>query len=353
MSKKILYLIKTMDVGGAERFTLNLSTYMQSNGFETTVYSSGGIFTDLLREKNVTYIYSDNAQKNDFISFFKIRQEIKKILSEKEYDIIHCQHRIFVLILSTIKTGRAKIIYTAHNYFDDFLQKLIKPDYAIAISPTIEKNLKSTLTISHSKISCINLGVDSPDLVPWKNRKKTDNITIGYVGRLLKEKGILNLLQAFNTLKNHHSELRLKIVGNGPLKNEIISFVEKNTLSDLVTFNEPLTDIDAIYKNIDILVLPTQMKEGLPISILEAMARGILVMTCNSGGISDIIINGETGIVLETGSVEEITSSLDKILSNYPNLEKMIIGGKNKIEEKFLQSQMVFGYKQIYNQILH
>ncbi|NLT51593.1 MAG: glycosyltransferase family 4 protein [Ignavibacteria bacterium] len=351
MSKKILYLIKTMDVGGAERFTLNLSTYMQSNGFETTVYSSGGIFTDLLREKNVTYIYSDNAQKNDFISFFKIRQEIKKILSEKEYDIIHCQHRIFVLILSTIKTGRAKIIYTAHNYFDDFLQKLIKPDYAIAISPTIEKNLKSTLTISHSKISCINLGVDSPDLVPWKNRKKTDNITIGYVGRLLKEKGILNLLQAFNTLKNHHSELRLKIVGKGPLKNEIINFVEENKLNDLITINEPLTDIDAIYKNIDILVLPTQMKEGLPISILEAMARGILVITCNSGGIGDVIINGETGIVLESGSIEEINANLDTILSNYPNLKEIIQKAKVKVTEDFSLETMLVNYNQLYKNI--
>jgi glycosyltransferase involved in cell wall biosynthesis len=353
MSIKILYLIKTMDVGGAERFTFNLSTYMQKQGNDVSIYSSGGIFISELRDKNVGYIYSENANKIGLKGFFKIRQEIKEILSKKKYNIIHCQHRIFVPILSTLSTGNSKIIYTANNYFDDFLQNFIWPQYAVAISPSIKINLEKTLRIKKDSINCINLGVQMPSLVPWGKRDyQTDNITIGFVGRLIKEKGIMNLLEAFKNLSQPHPEARLKIIGDGPYKFALMNFISDNSLDEIVDFSAPLTDPDAIYKNIDILMLPSQMKEGLPISILEAMARGILIITTSSGAIKDLVVNKETVFIMEKGDAREIFGTLNDILSNYPNLEKLIKNSRKIVLENYSLDNMLNEYEEFYHSIL-
>ena len=92
--KKILYLIKTMDVGGAERLTLNLCQYFNEYFNKVIVYSSGGLFETELTKLGINHIKSSCANKRNLTSLFKIRSEIKKIIKTYQPDIIHCQHRM-------------------------------------------------------------------------------------------------------------------------------------------------------------------------------------------------------------------------------------------------------------------
>src|SRR3989304_6716462 len=110
---KILYLIKTMNVGGAERFTFNLCRYFSDKVKKITVFSSGGIFADELNKTRVKCINSSFAKSKNLPA---IRSELKQIITEKDFDIIHVQHRIFLPLLMTLNTGSAKIIYTANNF---------------------------------------------------------------------------------------------------------------------------------------------------------------------------------------------------------------------------------------------
>ena len=209
--KKILYLIKTMDVGGSERFTLNLCQYFQKYFDQVIVYSSGGLFKSELAKLGINHIKSINANKRNTISLFKIRREIKEIIRTYQPDIIHCQHRIFVILLSSIRRKNFKVIYTANGYFSDFLQRLIYPDIAVAISPTIEKNLLDTTLIKHSKVKRINLGVRIEDLPKLVNRK----IILGYVGRIIINKGILSIIKTIEKLKQEDIFANLFIRGDG------------------------------------------------------------------------------------------------------------------------------------------
>ncbi len=215
--KKILYFIKTMDVGGSERFTLNLCQYFQKYFDQVIVYSSGGLFESELAKLGINHIKSINANKRGSISLFKSRKEIKKIIRIYQPDIIHCQHRIFVILLSSIRRKNFKVIYTANNYFRDFIQKFIYPDMAIAISPTIEKNLLNTTLIKHSKIKRINYGVRIEDLPKLVNQK----IILGYVGRIRINKGILSIIKTIEKLKNEGIFISLFIRGDGLGKKEV------------------------------------------------------------------------------------------------------------------------------------
>lgn len=353
MNKRILYLIKTLNIGGSERLTYNLANYMQRTGNDVSIYSSGGVFVDELRGKNIGYIYSENAKEIGIKGFWKIRKEIGQIVKKKDFNIIHCFDRFFVFILKTLPIKNAKIIYSAGNYYADFYQSFLRPDFAVAISPAIEKNLADTVKIKRDRIRRINYGVPMPDPVPWKKRKgdQPENITIGFIGNIMIEKGILNLLEAFSDLVKNHSEIRLKIIGDGPDKFTVMNFINDKGLQEYVDFAASYTDPDAIYKNIDILILPSQMKEGLPISILEAMARGILTISTSSEAIKDLLINEETGIVLKTGKRQEIFNSLNNILTSYPNLEKMLSKAKETVTENYSLDEMLLKYSELYRSI--
>lgn len=336
---KILYLIKTMGVGGAERFTFNLCKYFSDKSNSVTVYSSGGIFADELNRTNVTCINSSFAESKNLPA---IRSELKQIIIEEGFDIIHVQHRIFLPLLMTLNTGSAKIIYTANNFFNDFYQKLIFPDAAVAISPSIENNLLKSTLINRTKIFKINYGVEVKETF----RSPGNNITLGFVGRLIKEKGIYQLIDAFRKIKS--DRLKLIICGNGPEKNNILKLIETGNTCSKIEYLSPAINIDDIYSLIDVLVLPTLLNEGLPISILEALARKIIVITTKSGAITDVITDNETGLLLEDYSEKSIINKINYLLESSGDMSVIRENGYNKVKSDYSIEIMLKGYEKLY-----
>ncbi len=94
---KILYLVKTMDVGGAERFTLNLAKHFAKCTSGVTVASRGGLFVDELQKHGIEHICLKN--RPEIINLIPLSFELLRIIRKNDYTIIHCQHRIFVFIL--------------------------------------------------------------------------------------------------------------------------------------------------------------------------------------------------------------------------------------------------------------
>jgi glycosyltransferase involved in cell wall biosynthesis len=337
----ILYLIKTMDVGGAERFTLDLAIYMKRNGYGVTILSSGGIFVNALTDNGINHVEVKEASQSNLKAIMKIRRDIKLIINNSKIDIIHCQHRIFVPIVKSLNYFPAKIVYTANNYFDDIYQKLLLPDYAIGISETIEKNLQDTLIVKPNKIMRINYGV----------RVNNENVSTsfgGFVGRFIKEKGILEILDSLLELKNLRYALKFNFIGDGPLKETIKIFIQKNGLENFAKIIEPSIDINKIYENIDILLLPSKMDEGLPISILEAMARKKLVIATSKGGIKDVLEDEVTGIVLNKVSSNDILEILTTICDHPDQIEKIVDNANRIIQKNCNFDQMLNSYNHLY-----
>ncbi len=335
---KILYLIKTMDVGGAERFTFNLCKYFSEKVKDITVFSSGGIFVDELKNLNIRHIKSPFANSKNFL---RLRSELKKTIKANYFDIIHCQHRIFLPILKTINTSSTKVIYTANNFFDDLYQKIIFPDAAVAISPLIEKNLLETTFIDKKKIYRINYGVD----IKNKFKPLTEDITIGFIGRLIKEKGIYQLLKSFKEIKT--GKLKLIICGDGPEKKNILKIIETENLGESIRFLSPAFNIDDVYSLIDVLILPTSLNEGLPVSILEALARKIIVVTTGEGAIKDVIADNETGLLLKNNTVKSIIERINYLLNNIDKLESIKNNGYKKVKDEFSIEVMCKGYERL------
>ena len=342
---KILYLVKTMDVGGAERFTLSLAKYFASRTGGVTVASTGGIFVNELQKYGIKHIRLKNPPR--IFNIIPLFFELLRIIRKDNYTIIHCQHRIFTFVLQFIRRENFIPVYTANNVFNDFLQRLIFPDFAVAASRSIKLNLYHTTYLHESRIKQINYGVEIPNNINPHN----SNITIGFLGRLIKEKGIYNLLEAAKFLAAENADFRLIIRGKGETE-KIIKYINLYNLNNFVTLAKASYDEEEIYKGIDILILPTKLNEGLPISILEAAARGILVVSTKAGGIEDFIEHGKTGVILESTEPIKLAAELKEIICSYSSYADVLENARIKVINDFSIDQMTAKYEKLYSMIL-
>ena len=341
----ILYLVKTMDVGGAERFTLNLSRYFKDKTYSVTVASSGGLYVDQLERTGIKHIKLLNQPVlKNVLPLFK---ELKGILKEGDYSIVHCQHRIFTFLLQLVMNRNFHLLYTSHNLFTDLFQRLIFPDFAVAVSKSIYKNLISSSLIDKNKIACINYGVS----IPENYYPQSGIITFGFSGRLIKEKGIFELLESVKMLASENLTFRLIIKGRGEL-NEITAFIEKNKLSQVISIIPPSYDEAEIYKEINVLVLPTRLNEGLPISILEAAARRILIVSADAGGVKDFLVDQRTGLMLGSTDPSSIAQVLKEIILGYDKFVPLINNALIKVKNEFSLDVTNRNYEDLYKKLL-
>jgi glycosyltransferase involved in cell wall biosynthesis len=345
--KKILYLVKTLDVGGAERFTFNLCKYFVNIFSDVTVFSSGGIFVEELIKSGVNIYNSPLAANNGILNFFLLKRELSYFLKNNHFDIIHCQHRYFVPIIHSLKLNNTKIVYTANNYFNDFYQKLIRADAIVGISPTIFNNLIKTMKAQKGNIISINYGV--AEIV---KRLPNDDFCIGYIGRIIKEKGIFELLQAIRILKNTYPNIKLLIYGEGKDKNDILNFIKKYDLQDNIELKDISVNLEDIYNRINIMVLPSKMNEGLPLSIIECLINKIIVIATSQGAVKDIIIDGKTGFVIDSPIASAIANKFEYVLKYYEQLEEIKNNAYQLVKEKYSSSQMLEDYHTLYNKLV-
>lgn len=188
---------------------------------------------------------------------------------------------------------------------------------------------KSIVTSEHQKeyiqkkygitnIQIIPNGIDTDSFRPPVAKKPSEkNTQLLFIGRLHPEKNLINLLKAMVGLEN----IRLRIIGSGPLKKEIISFSEKNSLFVEIINNVPNNHLPEQYAQADIYVQPS-LYEGNPKTILEAMSCGLPVISTDVQGIQNIIQHQKNGYLC-TIKPNSIRVAIEELAKNTNLREKL------------------------------
>ncbi|MCC6004685.1 MAG: glycosyltransferase family 4 protein [Thermofilum sp.] len=179
---------------------------------------------------------------------------------------------------------------------------------------------------------------------PLEKRKSI----IGYVGALTQQKGIIQLLLAMNILKSNN--VRLLIIGDGPLKNRLSIMVKKLSLEDRVLFLGTIPHLHLPYylNEMKLLVLPSLRGEGLPNVIIEAMACGTPVLATPVGGIPDVIKDNETGFILVSTEPSKIAAKINELLAkDLRELQKVVNNALNYIDRNYRLQAAIKRYKLI------
>jgi len=177
--------------------------------------------------------------------------------------------------------------------------------------------------------------------------------TIGYVGRLVEEKGVQVLLHAVDGLAG---EWRLHILGSGPIQSQLEALARQLDLVERVSFESPIpsAQMPAFYHQLDTLVLPSltrlHWKEQFGRVLIEAMACGVPVVGSRSGEIPHVI--GQAGLTFTEGDVQELRARLSQLMDDPDLRADLAKRGRERVLAHYTQARIATATYEVYRQIV-
>jgi glycosyltransferase involved in cell wall biosynthesis len=164
-------------------------------------------------------------------------------------------------------------------------------------------------------------------------------------------KGHLVLLRAFRDFVRIVPSARLIVIGDGPERSVIERTVEELGLRSYVLLTGCQNDIPGFLAALDVFTLPS-FDEGIPMTILEAMAAGLPVVATAVGGIPQVVMDGETGILVPPHSSDSIVTALSALYDDRKLASRMGTAGRRRVQERFDSGAMVDSYERLYLSLL-
>jgi len=195
-------------------------------------------------------------------------------------------------------------------------------------------------------------GVDPQIYQPHAHERREGVFYIGYVGRLVEEKGVDLLLQALSDLPG---EWCLRILGSGPQKGRLQGLVQELGLKEQVVFDSPIpsSGMPDYYRGLDLLVLPSRTypnwKEQFGRVLIEAMATGVPVVGSDSGEIPNVI--GEAGLIFPQDDALALREAIEKIRGDKELRQRLAQAGRERVLERYTQAQIALETYQVYQEI--
>jgi glycosyltransferase involved in cell wall biosynthesis len=237
----------------------------------------------------------------------------------------------------------------------------------VVVSHAVKKSLVD-FGIDSNKIKVIYNGLDlklwNPEIYDksylYKEFEINDNsFKIGIIGYLSESKGQDILLNAaVYLLKKGYKNLRFYIVGDELIKNEnrykenLHQISKINNLEDYITFTGRRNDIPNILSFLDVIVVCSRCPDSLPTVVLEAMAMGKFVISTNIGGIPEMIVNDETGILVPPNDPETLAKAILGLINQPDKIKEMGIKARERIKTKFTIEKNVESIKKIYKKLV-
>jgi glycosyltransferase involved in cell wall biosynthesis len=231
-------------------------------------------------------------------------------------------------------------------------------DHVITISEGIRRVLLEE-GLPPSQVSCVRSAVDAaPYLAPVDReaflhefKLPSNAIVIGMVAQLIPRKGHRYLLDAVDVLRREHPQLQVLLFGKGPLQDELASEIAKRGLGEVVHLVGFRSDLPQWLGGLDILAHPADM-EGLGVSLLQASAAAVPIVTSRAGGLPEAVEDGVSGLLIPPGDVAALTQALRRLL-NEPALRRELgAAGRARILSQFSIDAMVDGNLAVYRQVL-
>lgn len=353
---KIIYIIDTLTVGGAQRFLINMIKGLDREQFEpkvVTIMIKGELAKEIL-DLGVEVIH---LQKKGKIGWSLIWQ-LKDFFKKEQPEIVHTN--LFgsdtIGRIAAILARVPVIVSTEHNTnFDQgFIKCLVKKIISlftakiIAASEAIRDFSVKNDGINLKKFIVINYGIDLNEY-PFRGSRiiNGNKIIAGVAARLEEQKGHIYLIKALPQIVREYPGFKLQLIGGGSLLESLKKEVAALGLNGTVEFLGDRQDVPELFQNLDIFILPS-VWEGLGIAILEAQAIGVPVLASNVGGIKEIVKDGETGLLFEPKDSEAIFKSIERLVSNQDLAAKIVEQANKQVRANFDYKIMVKNYTDLY-----
>ena len=373
----IAHILYRFAVGGLENGVVNLINRIPEDHYRHVIISltDSTDFKQRLNNKDVKIYCLNKKPGHDIGLYFRLWKLLRKL----NPDITHTRNLAALeMVAISMMAGVKRRVHSEHGWgMSDLnganrkyrllrkMMSMIVHRY-IGLSKHIVNYLHQDAGIPMFKLTQIYNGVDAdrfnldvklkPDFSAFPiGFIKQDSILIGTVGRMEPVKDQLTLVDAFIQLvkqsDQHKEKLRLVLIGDGELKPQAQAKLDEAGLSEQAWLPGSRDDVNSLMNCMDIFVLPSR-NEGISNTILEAMATGLPVVATRVGGNPELVVDGETGILVPSGDAQKMMQALSIYVDNEEKRQSDGQAARQLIAKRFRLEHMVDNYLSVYDDMM-
>ena len=351
----IIHTVSSLNIGGMEQVVVRLATAQRDAGHHVTVLAlRGGPLEVELRERGVSVA----VLKRGVIS--RVVGALKYFMSTRHH-IVHAHNPTSLHYAALSKfVSRGGLVVTIHGDQETHARLGTALEWKLAnsivvVSHAAKRNLR--LPCGDDKVTVIHNGIastsDSDRRQPMRRALGAENRLVGaIVARIDGHKGHATLLNSLRILKDRGIHLMMLVIGDGAERSNLEHFAATLQLdAQSVRFLGARRDVGDLLSAVDLFVLPSDT-EGLPLSVLEAMAAGLPIIATRVGGLPELVDDGKEGILVTPGDAQGLAEAIER-MSQDPLLRATLgQSAKTRAGGEFSLSATVQNYDQVYRQVL-
>ncbi len=366
MTTRVLHVINSAEVGGGGEHLVHLVGGLVLHGFSSTVVvGRDGPTTERLREVGATVTVVGQLGGTAPVRLARYFRQARPTLVH-----LHGSRSGMAGSLAARATRVRTVVYTAHAFA--FRRRVPRPvRWAAARAEALTCHLAD-------RVICLSQG-DLAEAAGWGIRTERFVVipngvalgrfatrtgrradfgfdptipVVGMIARLVPQKDPFTFLRMARLVAEVVPNARFLLVGDGPLRPRVERAVYDMSLDDRVIVTGFRNDIPELLQTMDIVVL-TSLWEGLPYTLLEAMAATRPVVATLVAGSSDVVVNGETGFLVPPQDPVQIAAAVTKLIQNPALRQAMGQQGRTRVARDFSLSRMVQETVDVYRAVLH
>lgn len=355
---RVMIVVHGLETGGAEMMVLHLARELDRAGHTVRVVSLHGDETDvagLMRRAGLDVVALNKAGGPDPRTVLRLREQMRDFSP----DVVHTHLPVleYVLPAARLYGRRVGIIHTVHNLAraetrHRVLRAVNRLAFShgvvpVALNEEVRSSICREYALPPSAVPVVGNGVDLDAFrAPARRGPRGEGARLLCVARLAPAKNHALLLQTVARLGESGRDVSLTLVGDGPLRGALEERARRLGVSERVRFAGRRTDTPAFYRDADVFVLLSDY-EGMPMSIIEAMASGLPVVATRAGGVGELVDDGVNGALVEADAAA--AAGAIAAICDDPALYARLSAGAVRTASRYSAKAMMEKYVDLYD----
>ncbi len=366
-NRRILFCLQSLGTGGSERLVLEIAKSIDRGRFTPFVATlEGGTLEPEFAKHGISVLCMEKKPGVDLYLISKLARFIRNT----KIDIVNAHHfsPFFYSYLASRVCSGVRLVHTEHtvNEFEQIPSKWVwlfrsmmrTVDMNVGISRAISDRFMAVKGMSSAKVHTIINGIDFDrfdgcgDAVSRKSLGiPEEGMVIGMFANFREQKNHRNLLDAFKLVLDEMPGTSLILAGEGALLQDMKERATMLDICDNVHFLGPRLDVPRLYPLLDVYCLPSYY-EGLPLTLLEAMACGICVIATDVPGNNEVVLHGENGLLIPSEDPSALAGAIIKVLRDRGLRYALSMAGKALVRQDYGIAEMMTKYELLFESIL-
>jgi glycosyltransferase involved in cell wall biosynthesis len=330
---RVLLLIKTLQPGGAERLLVDVVRHLDR---EQASYEVAFVRADM--DEAVGELEALGLPVHCLGAAWPAR--LRRLVRTRQIDLVHAHSPLLAAAARVVLPGGVRLVYTEHGMWGSYhpathwanLVTYWRNDHVFAVSDEVHRSIRYPRLLRRlpmPPLETLHHGVEVPTAQNGAARElraelgiPVDAPVVGSIGGFRREKGHRDLLQAARHVLDAEPSARFVLVGTGPLEAEVREQARRLGLDGHVAFAGYRSNAAHLIEAFDLFALSSH-SEGLPVSLMEAMARGRAAVATSVGGVPELVEHGHSGWLVPPAEPEELAEAIVSLLRDVALRERL------------------------------